>query len=190
MRVFVFTAFFITMLAFAPFANAAEVSIRTGTHAEYSRLVFDWKEPVTYTKEKQAGAYTIKFSKAASLNTSKAVANPVANISGLKILSEDPLSVSINIPENSRIRDLKVGNKIIVDVFNPPGGKKKVESFEVDTPPAVPVKTVEKLPPEEELKDPVEDKQPETPQIKASEGLTTIAISSTQSFGMAVFERK
>ncbi len=198
MRVFVFKAFFITLVAAAPLmaarSFAAEVAVRTGQHAEYSRLVFDWKTPVTYTLEKQAGGLKLTFSSAATLNAADAK-TPVPNIAGLDVLSETPLSLLIKAAEGAASRDLKVGNKVIIDIYNPSGGAQKFETFALKTPetktetkPEVAaneapsqIALAPKQPPQAEL-------QAEIIQLKPGEKATTIAISSTQSFGMSAFE--
>ena len=62
-------------------AYAQSVNVRTGQHAEYSRLVFDWTSRVEYTvKRDQKDKLIITFNKPAELNTAAAVSNPVPNI--------------------------------------------------------------------------------------------------------------
>lgn len=211
--VFVLLAF----LGAAQVARAEDVRVRTGSHRSYSRLVFDWNTHVEYTIERQAeDRLVVGFVRAATLDLSQAKANPVANIKALDVLSPDPLKVELAIPAQSRIRDLRAGNKVIIDIYNPSGAAR------AEPPPA---KTAEKIPPEE--KPAVEEKPAQTAaadahekqekpdhaelhaldekhetikvdeaptetahtrQLKMREKPTLITVSSTQNFGMAAFE--
>lgn len=104
-------------------ALAAEsVRIRTGEHDEYSRLVFDWPKSVEYDVENiTEDQLRLTFKKAASLDVSNA--NPVANIRSMDILSETPLRLTLSIPAGSRSRVFRAGERVVVDIYNPPGGK-------------------------------------------------------------------
>lgn len=110
------------LLAGAGHAFAQEaLSLRLGDHGEYTRLVFDWKGRPGYTISKDAGHVLIRFDKNASPG-----APPTAdgNIQGVKIISESPLQVDLSIPADSRTRDFFAGERVVVDVYNPPGGRK------------------------------------------------------------------
>ncbi|MCB1563075.1 MAG: hypothetical protein KDJ75_05810 [Alphaproteobacteria bacterium] len=112
----------LSFLIFSHNALAAEsVRIRTGEHDEYSRLVFDWPESVEYDVENVSeDTLRLSFKKAASLDVSKA--NPVANIRSMDILSETPLRLTLSIPAGSRSRVFRAGERVVVDIYNPPGG--------------------------------------------------------------------
>lgn len=108
---------------FAPGALAQEtVNVRTGQHDDYSRLVFDWEEAVTYTVTRQGSKYTLKFDKGAALSDSQARGNPVPNVMGISAVSEAPLEVTVEVPADSRVRDFKAGSRVVIDIYNPPGG--------------------------------------------------------------------
>ena len=70
-------------------AAAGQVNVRTGTHAGYSRLVFDWTKTVQYRIERRERTrLVIEFSAAATLPpNAAAAAAAVANISALETLS-------------------------------------------------------------------------------------------------------
>ena len=209
--------FFAVTLVFSAFASApawaAEVKIRTGAHPTYSRLVFDWQNRVEYTVETaEAGKLVITFNQNASLNSAAVKSNPVANIKALDVLSTEPLKVQISIPADSRTRNLRAGNKVVVDVYNPPGGAPKPKAVAVSEPKPEPpkkeepkeekapepekepVKQAEKPAEEEKKAEQVEEKAEETPQepqnveIKMREEVTLATVSSTKNFGMAIFE--
>ena len=46
-----------------------QVNVRTGEHRGYTRLVFDWPEPVQYEVTEEDGRFTIAFNKAGSIDT-------------------------------------------------------------------------------------------------------------------------
>ncbi|MEM7650770.1 MAG: hypothetical protein AAF204_01650 [Pseudomonadota bacterium] len=193
---------------------ADEVKVRTGKHPTYSRLVFDWESRINYTLERPAdNRLIIAFEESADLDASAAQANPVANISGLKVLGTDPLRVEITIPADSRTRDLRAGNKIVVDVYNPPGGAAETKPLNVakadPKPEAKPEPTpepepqpVEETKAEEEPAPPQEELKPAEPEtetaateeadenveIKMRDEVSMATISSTKNFGMAIFE--
>jgi tetratricopeptide (TPR) repeat protein len=145
-------------------ANAMDVSVRSGAHEQYSRLVFDWPKAVPYKIEKKsATSLAILFEQDAALNTSTLAANPVANIKNLSIISETPLGVMIDIPAGVRVRDFMVGDRLIIDVYNPAGGAAKAEAIKVSEakPPVEKVRTPPP-PPEVELTAPKVEAKPES----------------------------
>ncbi len=179
---------------------AADLNVRTGAHEQYSRLVFDWTATVEYTIDRSdKSRLIIEFSAAATLNAKAAKSNPVANISALESLSSDPLKVAISIPKDSRVRDLKAGNKVIIDVYHPPGGAQKQEKLAVKkSEPEAAKKPAEKTqsPETAEIIEATEAKTPDVPleeapklrKLTMREEPTLVTVSSTQNFGMAVFE--
>ena len=196
-----------SLLSVSP-VRAAEVKLRSGAHSEYSRLVFDWQSRVGYEVERpQKNRLVVSFDKAAQLDAAAAQSNPVPNITALDVLSTDPLRVTLNIPEDSRIRNLRAGNKVVIDVYHPPGGPQAKTALNVTKPPAkakpeqpkkVEKKSEEKteekpaapaaVPPAEVVAVPVEEGKPQGIKLKARELATEITTSSFQNFGMAAFE--
>jgi len=181
-------------------AFAADVTVRTGIHAKYSRLVFDWPKRVDYKiKRDEKSKLVITFEEKASLNTKPAEKTPVANIENLTIISKSPLSVSIDIPEQSRIRDLRAGNKIVVDVYNPPGGAQKKDKLAVSGKPQNNDQKKESPSKHEDVSETHPDQKELTPpshseyskqntvKLAMREQPTMATISSTQKFGMAAF---
>ncbi len=115
----------LSVLACAPAAWAQEaVDVRTGSQDEYQRLVFEWPAAPTYTVKRDGANLTLTFDKPGKADISKVKA--LENISGVKVTSgaADNLTLALTIPAASKIRDLKVGKRIIIDVYDPPGGRK------------------------------------------------------------------
>ena len=95
MRMIKILLFCAVVLLGANNAYAQSVNVRTGAHADYSRLVFDWTKDVTYSLDRtDKSRLLVTFVSAANFDTSKARANPVANISGLEILASNPAKVA------------------------------------------------------------------------------------------------
>lgn len=189
-------------------AHARDVRVRTGQHDEYSRLVFDWTQNVGYTLERAQGTLTIAFDQAAQLDSTALQANPVPNISGLSVLSADPLKISVKIPEESRVRDLRAGTKVVVDVYNPPGGapvqkpsavseNKSAPSKQTQQAKEQPTPSPQETPQDEEQAAPETasaqgpqgepQEEPKKVHLQMHEEPSLITVSSTENFGMAAF---
>lgn len=111
------------VVSIASTAVADTVAMRTGKHADYTRLVFDWDETVQYSVKKDgADSVVISFQKDASVDPKTFLNQPLPNIRAVTLVSSSPLSIKVGIPEGSRIRDLRAGQKVVVDVFNPSAG--------------------------------------------------------------------
>ncbi len=128
---------------------ADAVRVRLGAHDAYSRLVFDWLRDVEYRVVRDGATVNVEFKNAAAFDLSSAKTTKVGNIEALEILSSDPARVQLRIPAESRIRDLKIDKKVIIDVYNPAGGKGVVSSVEivekVEEPKVAAVKVEEKV---------------------------------------------
>lgn len=95
----------------------AAVKARLGAHDEYSRLVFEWDKPTFYSLEKSSpGTLKITF-KNTEAGTFNAGSLKDEIVSGVKILSEKPLSVEITIPKDATSRDFTAGGRVIIDVY-------------------------------------------------------------------------
>lgn len=197
-------------------ALAASVSIRTGEHQKYSRIVFEWNESFTY-KLKKTSATQIKlsFNKAAEANLSAINSGKVTNLLAVNITEKSPLSLTITIPSGSKHRALKAGRKLILDIYSPATGKPKASKQQTKAKEhkSPKVKVVKKEPPSQKnLKEsdkhtteklasqlpdsvkvdttPKKEYKPIKTLQKASQLLDTnmITVSSTKSMGMSVFE--
>lgn len=118
------------VLSFPALSHAAgSVAVRTGAHESYSRIVFEWSEPVTlFTTKPDATSLDLTFSKAGALDQSKADFSAPLNVSALSVVSQsadEPLHVRLAIPSGATFRQMTVGNKVIVDVMG--GDTKKTE---------------------------------------------------------------
>lgn len=204
------------LLVQAAFAQEA-VGVRTGEHKDYSRLVFDWNQPVKYSIDKdQPGLLVLKFENKASIKNTDALNTAMRNYSAVRVIESDPLTVSLNIPEDSRTRSFLVGRRLVLDVYNSPSGKTpaaakepvpalekppelenqqiELKSAEAEVEePAAATGDVNAEPPPEELSAP-ENAKPHAPKIeksidkKATISSNLIAFTATKSFGLAAFQ--
>lgn len=117
--------FAVAVFAFALSAAFASdgVTVRSGEHKTYSRLVFDWPAAFDYDTKKADDSLTVSFTKPAMLNSSQLSIKTRSNIASISALSFDPLKVKIGMPKGSKFRVLKTSGKLIVDVYNPSKGK-------------------------------------------------------------------
>lgn len=186
------------------------VNVRTGTHAEYSRLVFDWATSVPYTVTR-AGTDTIEivFQKAANMNASGVDSASAPGIRGVEKLSAEGenLKVRVKIPEGAEYRHFLVGDRVVLDVFEKTGvPPPKAAVQEPKSTPAPPAKMVEapvakpvirqEGPPVSALPAPaiVEEKSQPVPTVvetamQKSIQSHMITISSTKEIGLAAFMR-
>ncbi len=178
------------------FAQAQEkLEVRAANNDAYSRLVFDWKSGAEYTIKKDAGALIVSFKKAAQASIGD-VSN-VKNIGTISILSSEgePLKLSVSIPDASKFRDFKIGNRVIVDVYNSAGQPSRQKA--VMTPKKVVKEAIKEEKPKEKniAEEPPLDSLDKVDVEEEPEGTVEIrdplvvTISSTRNVGLAVFER-
>ena len=107
----------------APVYAQDAVSVRTGSHDGYQRIVFDWPSAPNYTVTRSGEKLTLAFTRAGALDAARIAA--LENVSAARITSgaSDNLTLELTLPAQSRLRDVKVGNRIILDVYDPPSGR-------------------------------------------------------------------
>jgi len=109
--------------ASAPANGPAVVDARAGDHGSYTRLVFDWPNPVGYSAEKQGGKATISFTKPGRIDLPLLKSGLPSDITAS--LSEQPggkgVAVVLQVPADTRLRHFTDGNKVVVDVVRATG---------------------------------------------------------------------
>ena len=160
----------------------SNVSVRSGNHDGYSRLVFDWKEGTSYNISKSAGVLTVSFDKAAALDVTKANDESLKNIGNVSVVSSEgsPLEVSIKIVPESDFRHFIIGKRVVVDVYDAAGEPSRTAS-------TVKPSQVDNAPDDAALTPP--EQASEKPSITGVQP-NVIILSATQSVGMAAFERE
>ena len=106
-------------------ANAANLEIRSSQKSGYTRLVFDWGNKSDYTlKRPIKDQLDLRFQRKGSVSLSEIQATLPANLIGIALNSSPNKNVvlQLNIPKQSRVRDFSIGTRIILDIYDPPGG--------------------------------------------------------------------
>ncbi|HRQ61535.1 MAG TPA: hypothetical protein PLO23_08520, partial [Alphaproteobacteria bacterium] len=97
----------------------APLSVRTGDHDKYSRIVFEWKSLGGYNVERpDSKTIVVKFTEKASIPKETIEA---FNIVGFEVSGENPFTAKLTIPEKSEYRHFAAGERLIVDVYDAPG---------------------------------------------------------------------
>jgi len=100
--------------------EAAQVNVRAGAHATFTRVVFDWPTKVPYTITKEGGLVTVIFEAAAQIDDADLNRNPPLFVGGIRSATQGGRTVSvIAVPPRSTVRDFYAGSKIALDVREP-----------------------------------------------------------------------
>lgn len=106
-----------TSLTFSlPALAEGPLTVRTGDHEKYSRIVFEWKKLNGYKVDKpDAQTVIVSFTEAATLPKETIEA---FNVVGFEVLSTNPLSAKITVPPNAESRYFSAGEKVVVDIYD------------------------------------------------------------------------
>lgn len=100
-------------------SQPAPVTVRTGRHPDYTRVVFDWPRAVPYTVSRQGDRTTITFQRPASLSTDALRRGlPVELRAATLTNSGTQTSVVLPAPADQEIRHFVNGNSIVVDLLS------------------------------------------------------------------------
>ncbi len=114
----------------SPVAAQEKVNVRTGSHADYSRLVFDWPQTTSYKVTQSGAVLFVSFDKVAKLDVGAVNTAKLANIGTVSVTSAlaEPLSVSLQISPQSTFRHFKIGKRVVIDIYNAPSEPKRTAS--------------------------------------------------------------
>ena len=103
--------------------GAPVVSVRTGEHDGYSRIVFDWSRRVGYKVEQAGTVATVTFDRPARIGLEALLGRSPKFIGDAKARASDGgVVVTLSIAEASRLRDFRSGSKVVLDVLAPGAG--------------------------------------------------------------------
>ena len=124
MRKILFLIFlcFLTTLPIALHAQDGEVPLRISDKADYTRIVFNWSQTVGYDVNNKNGNLTVSFDRSASINLDSASGK---NVFSYDVNKVSPLHISFKIPKSSKVRDFKIGKRVIFDVYDPTDPKER-----------------------------------------------------------------
>jgi len=95
-------------------AALPKVPVRGGRHEDFSRLVFDWAEPVGNVLEEAPGRARIVFDRPADFDTSAVHPEQLPQIAGI---NADRDGVTVDLAEGSSLRVRRSGPKVVLDVL-------------------------------------------------------------------------
>lgn len=138
--------------AFAQAQRPEQVKLRFAPHQGFERIVFEWEgEAPAYQTAQKENILTITFGRGAHFDASDVNGANSSFIKTLDVPSADNVNVIIQNVDD--VRDLKIGKKIIIDLYGDPTKTDK----------AVDVKSPDIIP---EAGEPNEDASPHAPLIK------------------------
>lgn len=148
--------------------DAPPLGVRVGQHPTYTRVVFDWTETVPYTVSEANGIATIRFEKAASINTGP-IGQALPNGFGTPTSSNTATQTvfTLPLPPNRTTKAFLSGTKVVIDVVEgqPPPPPPAAEAEE-----AVPEPVAEAEP--EDVPEPAAEPEPvveSTPEAEPAE---------------------
>ena len=96
------------------------IAIRTGIYPSYNRIVFDWRNKVPYSIEKNKNLVKIVFRAKANIRLRSLKQYNLRNINGaVSIVKENNTIVGLSVPSTSDFKHFRSGYKIVVDISNP-----------------------------------------------------------------------
>ncbi|WP_299391257.1 hypothetical protein [Pelagibius sp.] len=95
-------------------ADLPQVRVRGGRHADYSRLVFDWPEPVESRVEESADAVRLRFERPARFDISAVRPEGLPQVAGLTVTET---GVTVALPRPSRVKLTRSGSKTVLDIY-------------------------------------------------------------------------
>ncbi|MBT6096686.1 MAG: hypothetical protein HOH04_17510 [Rhodospirillaceae bacterium] len=99
-----------------------KIRVRSGEHADYSRIVFDWRNNVDYAVSNKDGVVSITFQRAADLQLARLNQNPPPFMGGIRARAGDGTTqVTMAVPKTSLIKHFLSGAKVVVDIRRPTG---------------------------------------------------------------------
>lgn len=119
-RLYLFAFLFLFLIS--PLTSFAQenVSVRLGDRDDFARLVFGWNSAVTYTRSDNSDrSIILSFDKGATIENIDTGA--FGYIDGFQIISTQPLKVQLNVAQGTKVRDFKIGRRVILDIHKPEG---------------------------------------------------------------------
>ena len=143
--------------------DAPALGVRVGQHPTYTRVVFDWTEPVDYSVSEANGIATIRFQKAASIDPApvgQALPDGFGRPSSTNTASETVFTLPL--PPNRTTKAFLSGTKVVIDVVE--GQPPVVAAAEETTPEPAPEPEAAPEPEPEPVETPAEEPvaEPET----------------------------
>lgn len=142
-------------------AVVGAIPVRTGTHPDYFRIVFDWPVATAFQVERRGDRAAIVFNRLAAIDQQALARRLPAAHAGVTVGEEaGKIVVSIPVPATQQVRTLANGNSIVVDLMGPPGAP-AAQAAAAPAAPAAPAAAPPAQPPA--TRTPAATTQPATP---------------------------
>ena len=93
-----------------PRGASSKVRVRTGVHAGYTRLVFDWPANTKYSAKKTGGTINLNFASPAQAAIDGIAGRPPPRITGISQRNDgDRLLIDLDVAADARIRHFRTG---------------------------------------------------------------------------------
>ena len=105
--------------------NLPMVRVRAAQHTNYTRLVFDWPNKVSYRFKKNSGIATLVFERAARFNLKALQLRSLSFIDSARAeVSDESSSVILSVPAASKVLHFLSGTKVVLDIRRPNDNEK------------------------------------------------------------------
>lgn len=126
-------------------ADSGAIRVRAGEHPGFSRLVFDWPQPVPYQITRDGTDALVTFSQAARLDIAAIAAALPRNLKSLESSTmTDRVVARLGLPAGTTLRDFISGNSVVIDIAS--GGAATSAPAPAATAAAAPAKTATPAP--------------------------------------------
>lgn len=103
-------------------SNVPNISVRTGQHPDYTRVVFDFTANTPYTVANNNGVVTVTFDAAANIDVAPLNLDGVPFLGGARSeIMDGKTIVTMAAPSTAPLRDFLSGPKVVVDIRQPTG---------------------------------------------------------------------
>ncbi|MCE2510733.1 MAG: hypothetical protein J4G10_07140 [Alphaproteobacteria bacterium] len=111
-----------------PASPPEAIRVRTGEHATFTRLVFDWPDRVVYRVAEKGETATIRFAKPASIDLGPLKKDLPKRLSAIAVRGAGSATeVTLVHAPKARLRHFRDGPRVVVDLLNPaPSTARKV----------------------------------------------------------------
>lgn len=96
--------------------------VRGGVHPDYDRLVFDLDSPPSYTVARDGGTAAVVLNRRGTVDLARANLPSLTNVAAVTERETDPLRVELSVPADARIHHFATGNRVVIDIYDPPPG--------------------------------------------------------------------
>ncbi|MBI4183075.1 MAG: hypothetical protein HY521_03640 [Proteobacteria bacterium] len=99
-----------------------ELPVRTGAHAGFGRLVFDWSQAVDYRVSRDGEIVVVAFDRPAGVDLARLRGQlPAQVLSAEAVVDQNGLSLNLGVGPGARVRHFRSGTRIVLDVLDGSG---------------------------------------------------------------------